>query len=136
MPWKVAPVSEIRLAFVHHVRSLHHSVAEACRLFGISRKTGYKWLARQQLAPEAPLADGSKRPHYSQRRTIAELEQALMRAKVSDRTHVIVIETDPTATTEAGGAWWDVAIPEVSVRAEVRAARAAYADQRKKRTGA
>ena len=44
MPWKVAPMSEIRLAFVHHVRSLNHSVAEACRRFGISRKTGYKWL--------------------------------------------------------------------------------------------
>jgi 3D-(3,5/4)-trihydroxycyclohexane-1,2-dione acylhydrolase (decyclizing) len=67
--------------------------------------------------------------------TIAELEQALKRARRSDRTHVIVIETDPVATTEAGGAWWDVAIPEVSVRAEVRAARAAYVDQIKKRTG-
>ena len=67
--------------------------------------------------------------------TIADLEQALGRAKGSDRTHVIVIETDPATTTEAGGAWWDVAIPEVSVRAEVRAARAAYVDQVKKRTG-
>ena len=67
--------------------------------------------------------------------TIAELEQALKRAKRSERTHVIVIETDPATATEAGGAWWDVAIPEVSVRAEVRAARAAYVDQVKKRTG-
>ena len=65
--------------------------------------------------------------------TIGELEQALRRAKLSDRTHVIVIQTDPAITTEAGGAWWDVAIPEVSVRAEVRAARAAYVDQIKKR---
>ena len=48
MPWKVAPMSEIRLAFVHHVLSLHHSVAEACRRFGISRKTGHKWLARHR----------------------------------------------------------------------------------------
>lgn len=66
--------------------------------------------------------------------TIAELEQALARARTSDRTHVIVIQTDPAATTEAGGAWWDVAIPEVSVRPEVRAARAAYVDRLKKRT--
>jgi 3D-(3,5/4)-trihydroxycyclohexane-1,2-dione acylhydrolase (decyclizing) len=65
--------------------------------------------------------------------TIAELEQALRQAKLSDRTHVIVIQTDPAATTEAGGAWWDVAIPEVSARPEVRAARAAYVDQIKKR---
>jgi 3D-(3,5/4)-trihydroxycyclohexane-1,2-dione acylhydrolase (decyclizing) len=65
---------------------------------------------------------------------IAALEQALTRARSSDRTHVIVIETDPTAATEAGGAWWDVAIPEVSVRPEVRAARAAYVNQLEQRT--
>jgi 3D-(3,5/4)-trihydroxycyclohexane-1,2-dione acylhydrolase (decyclizing) len=65
--------------------------------------------------------------------TIADLEQALGRAKRSDRTHVIVISTDPAATTAAGGAWWDVAIPEVSVRAEVRAARAEYIDRLKTR---
>ena len=66
--------------------------------------------------------------------TIADLEQALRRAKTSDRTHVIVIDTDPAAATEAGGAWWDVAIAEVSRRAEVRAARAAYVDRLKLRT--
>jgi 3D-(3,5/4)-trihydroxycyclohexane-1,2-dione acylhydrolase (decyclizing) len=66
--------------------------------------------------------------------TIADLEQALGRAKISDRTHVIVIQTDPAAATEAGGAWWDVAIPEVSLSPEVRAARAAYVDRLKKRT--
>jgi 3D-(3,5/4)-trihydroxycyclohexane-1,2-dione acylhydrolase (decyclizing) len=66
--------------------------------------------------------------------TIAQLEQALAGAKLSDRTHVIVIQTDPAMTTEAGGAWWDVAIPEVSVRPEVRAARQAYVKQLKKRT--
>jgi 3D-(3,5/4)-trihydroxycyclohexane-1,2-dione acylhydrolase (decyclizing) len=66
--------------------------------------------------------------------TIAELEQALERAKSSDRTHVIVIDTDPAAATEAGGAWWDVAIPEVSARPEVRAARAAYAEYLDQRT--
>jgi 3D-(3,5/4)-trihydroxycyclohexane-1,2-dione acylhydrolase (decyclizing) len=65
---------------------------------------------------------------------IAELEQALGRAKSSARTHVIVIQTDPLAVTEAGGAWWDVAIPEVSLRPEVAAARAMYIDRLKKRT--
>jgi 3D-(3,5/4)-trihydroxycyclohexane-1,2-dione acylhydrolase (decyclizing) len=39
---------------------------------------------------------------------------------------VIVIATDPTASTGAGGAWWDVAVPEVSSRAEVALARATY----------
>ena len=42
---------------------------------------------------------------------------------------MIVIDTDPALSTEAGGAWWDVAVPEVSERAEVAAARAAYEDK-------
>jgi len=57
---------------------------------------------------------------------IAELEAALVRARESDRTYVIVIETDPDRSTAAGGTWWDVAAPEVSELAEVRRARAAY----------
>ncbi|NIJ38942.1 3D-(3,5/4)-trihydroxycyclohexane-1,2-dione acylhydrolase (decyclizing) [Sphingopyxis panaciterrae] len=57
---------------------------------------------------------------------IAGLEAALVRAKASAKTYVIVIDTDPMITTEAGGHWWDVAVPEVSTRAEVQAARRAY----------
>jgi 3D-(3,5/4)-trihydroxycyclohexane-1,2-dione acylhydrolase (decyclizing) len=57
---------------------------------------------------------------------LAELEAALHDARKADRTSVIVIDTDPLASTEAGGHWWDVAVPEVSQRAEVRAARASY----------
>ena len=39
---------------------------------------------------------------------------------------MIVLRTDAGASTEAGGHWWDVAVPEVSGRAEVNAARTAY----------
>ena len=42
---------------------------------------------------------------------------------------VIVIDTDPAPSTGAGGHWWDVAVPEVSARAEVNAARARYEEQ-------
>jgi len=67
---------------------------------------------------------------------IAALEAALQRARLSDRTYVVVIDTDPAIVTEAGGAWWDVPVPEVSGRAEVRAARAAYdAKVKHQRTG-
>ncbi|MCC6718052.1 MAG: 3D-(3,5/4)-trihydroxycyclohexane-1,2-dione acylhydrolase (decyclizing) [Acetobacteraceae bacterium] len=55
----------------------------------------------------------------------AELEAALATARAAERTTVIVLKTDPAGSTEAGGHWWDVAVPEVSRRAEVRAARAA-----------
>jgi len=57
---------------------------------------------------------------------IAGLEAAMTRARASSRTYVIVIDTDPDISTEAGGAWWDVAVAEVSERPAVEAARAGY----------
>jgi len=63
-------------------------------------------------------------------KSIADLEGALERARAADRTAVVVIETDSSASTAAGGAWWDVPIPEVSPRAEVRAARERYLEAR------
>ncbi len=65
--------------------------------------------------------------------TVDELEAALARAKGNDRTTVIVIDTDPFVTTEAGGHWWDVVVPEVSTRPEVVAARSAYEEALGKR---
>src|SRR5690606_30460700 len=52
--------------------------------------------------------------------SIAGLERALDEARKDDRTSVIVIDTDPMISTEAGGHWWDVAVPEVSTRPAVR----------------
>jgi 3D-(3,5/4)-trihydroxycyclohexane-1,2-dione acylhydrolase (decyclizing) len=57
---------------------------------------------------------------------IAGLEAAIGRAQASPRTYVVVIDTDPGPSTEAGGAWWDVAVPEVSQRPQVAEARAVY----------
>ncbi|MGO4284633.1 3D-(3,5/4)-trihydroxycyclohexane-1,2-dione acylhydrolase (decyclizing) [Bosea sp. TAB14] len=63
--------------------------------------------------------------------SIAELEAALAQARTNVRTTVIVIDTDPLVSTGAGGAWWDVAVPEVSEREQVRTARASYDKLRK-----
>jgi 3D-(3,5/4)-trihydroxycyclohexane-1,2-dione acylhydrolase (decyclizing) len=57
---------------------------------------------------------------------VAQLGEALARARAADRSSVVVIDTDPRRTTEAGGWWWDVAVPEVSDRTEVNIARQAY----------
>jgi 3D-(3,5/4)-trihydroxycyclohexane-1,2-dione acylhydrolase (decyclizing) len=58
--------------------------------------------------------------------SIAELEAAFKAARAARTTQVIVIDTDPIASTDAGGFWWDVAVPSVSARAEVGAARSNY----------
>jgi 3D-(3,5/4)-trihydroxycyclohexane-1,2-dione acylhydrolase (decyclizing) len=57
---------------------------------------------------------------------VSALESALAQARAARKTMVIVIDTDPSPSTEAGGHWWDVAVPEVSDRPEVAAARRAY----------
>jgi 3D-(3,5/4)-trihydroxycyclohexane-1,2-dione acylhydrolase (decyclizing) len=65
---------------------------------------------------------GAKSVHVS---SINELEEELATRKESG-VKVIVIDTDPYPSTEAGGYWWDVAVPEVSERDEVQQAREAY----------
>ena len=63
--------------------------------------------------------------------SIAELEQALEKRAGAKGPYVIVIDTDPYPSTEPGGTWWDVGVPEVSERAEVNAARANYETNKK-----
>jgi len=67
-------------------------------------------------------------------KTIPELEAAMARARAADRTYVICIGTDPAHTTSEGGCWWEVAVPEVSEREEVRRARAEYDEGKKKQS--
>jgi 3D-(3,5/4)-trihydroxycyclohexane-1,2-dione acylhydrolase (decyclizing) len=57
---------------------------------------------------------------------IAELETAMQRARASSRSYLISIDTDPARTTDEGGSWWEVAVPEVSRRDAVQKARADY----------
>ena len=95
------------------------------------------------LLPEAQGAGGgldlvaharSLGAHASRVRDLAGLAGALAAARKADRTAVLVIATDSAASTTAGGHWWDVAVPEVSERAEVRAARGRYDSARRQRT--
>jgi 3D-(3,5/4)-trihydroxycyclohexane-1,2-dione acylhydrolase (decyclizing) len=62
--------------------------------------------------------------------SLDELPSAFGRARAADRTYVIVIRTDPYTWT-AGDAWWDVGVPEVSERSEVRVAKAEHEAERK-----
>lgn len=54
--------------------------------------------------------------------TIAEFDAAFARARKSDATYVIAMRTSPSDWTE-GGTFWEVGVPEVSNRQEVRDAR-------------
>jgi 3D-(3,5/4)-trihydroxycyclohexane-1,2-dione acylhydrolase (decyclizing) len=54
--------------------------------------------------------------------SIAELEDALTKRTQINGPYVVVIDTDPYPSTQAGGTWWQVGVPEVSTRPEVNAA--------------
>ena len=66
--------------------------------------------------------------------SIADLEQALDRARKADRTYVISIKVHPHEWTP-GDAWWDVGVPEVSPRETVRKAAADHKVGKAKQRG-
>jgi 3D-(3,5/4)-trihydroxycyclohexane-1,2-dione acylhydrolase (decyclizing) len=58
--------------------------------------------------------------------SVSELETALAAARAAKGTQAIIVDTDAMGTTDAGGAWWDVAVPATSTRPEVNKARENY----------
>lgn len=64
MPWRIADPMSIRLEFVAEVLARRRPVAALCVQYGISEKTGYKWLARFRSHGPAGLADA---PHTAHR---------------------------------------------------------------------
>ena len=59
-------------------------------------------------------------------KTIDEFRDALQRAKASDRTTAVYIETDPLAPVPSSGGWWDVPVSEVAELESTQQARKTY----------
>lgn len=82
MPWLETDVRDQRIRFVIAARHAEANITTTCRAFGISRKTGYKWLARERAAGSvAALADRSRRPQRSPQRTSAAVTAAVVAAR-------------------------------------------------------
>jgi putative transposase len=81
MPWlETAPMDQ-RAQFVRDHRLGCYAVTELCARYGISRKTGYKWLARFEAAGRAGLADRSRAPHTCPHRIPPEVAEAICAAR-------------------------------------------------------
>ena len=65
MSWSVRGLKDTRVEFVMIAREADASMSAACRQFGISRKTGYKWLHRYDTSGLEGLVDFSRRPRSS-----------------------------------------------------------------------
>ena len=63
MPWKESDTMDQRLQFVHDALSERFHFTELCARYGVSRRIGYKWLARFEQDGQRGLADRSRRPH-------------------------------------------------------------------------
>lgn len=81
MPWRVAGVIECRQAFCEFVTVAGVSVSAACKEFGISRKTGYKWLGRFQREGVAGLSDRRRRPRRRPGQAPSDLERLVVAYK-------------------------------------------------------
>ena len=62
MPWKETCVMQERAKFIIDVLDGTYSMVELCDYYGISRKTGYKWLDRYQQSGIEALRDRSRAP--------------------------------------------------------------------------
>jgi transposase InsO family protein len=81
VPWNLtAPLASQRADFLALLSDRSCPFAEACRRFGISRATGYKWRGRASSPRPQPLVDRSRRPHTCPRQTPADIEAAILAA--------------------------------------------------------
>jgi transposase InsO family protein len=78
MPWKEATPMTQRIEFVQQALLADANIQQLCHQFGISRKTGYKWLARYRQGGPAALRDQSRRPQHSPRHTAPAVEAAIL----------------------------------------------------------
>src|SRR2546421_4112154 len=78
MPWKESTCMTQRREFVLLANVPEVNVSQLCNRFGISRKTGYKWRSRFQTDDAQALADQSRRPHRSPRRTLPSIEEQVL----------------------------------------------------------
>ncbi|WP_250500061.1 helix-turn-helix domain-containing protein, partial [Caballeronia sp. GAWG1-5s-s] len=73
MTWDSKDIMELRLEFVKFASQEGANRRALCRQYGISPKTGYKWIRRYEQGDTA-LADRCRRPIHSPSRTAADVE--------------------------------------------------------------
>jgi len=79
MPWEEVSIMDRREEFVRFASAVGANVSALCRTFGISRKTGYKWLARAKAGPETvSFENRSRRPLSSPKRTPELIEASVL----------------------------------------------------------
>jgi putative transposase len=81
MGWMETCVVDQRMRFVFAVERREESFSSLCRRFGVSRKTGYKWLDRYREAGPEGLADHSRAPHEHPQAIPAEIIECCLEVR-------------------------------------------------------
>ena len=84
MSWETKTVMEQRKQFVLAASAEDANISELCREYGISRKTGHKWINRSELG--LPLCDQSRRPHRQPSKTADNIEQKIIQLRLQHPT--------------------------------------------------
>ncbi len=82
MAWKTMDVREQRVRFVIAGLRRERSLSSLCLEFGISRPTGRLWLDRYRAGGIEAIAERSRRPRHSPRRTAPELEHSVVQLRL------------------------------------------------------
>jgi transposase InsO family protein len=81
MPWKASTTMSQRQEFVELAWKENANIRALCREFGITPRTGYKWMKRYQEQGEAGLWDRSRRPKNSPHKSSPIIEEAVLKVR-------------------------------------------------------
>jgi transposase InsO family protein len=94
-----------RMLFVADYVKDHWAVAQLCRRYGISRKTGYKWIARYGAEGWAGMREHSRAPHTRPHLTPTVLQERVVQLRMQHPHWGPRKLLHRLATLEPGTAW-------------------------------
>src|SRR5438128_11340936 len=81
MPWKESVAMDERLRFVRDALSDRFTMSELCARYGVSRRVGYKWLARYDAEGRRGLGDRSRAPRHCPHKIPEDVAALLVTAR-------------------------------------------------------
>src|SRR5215211_111436 len=81
MPWKEKSVMSQRTEFVEEALKENTNIRALCREYGITPRTGYKWIQRYKEHGEVGLYEQSHRPKHSPQKSSSEMEEAVLQVR-------------------------------------------------------
>jgi putative transposase len=109
MPWKESDAMDQRLQFVTDALSDRFTMTELCARYGVSRRIGYKWLARFNEDGKRGLANRSRRPHTCPTRRRRALRQKCQKGLVTISTVTTPVRTNSARRNNSTPRSWSAA---------------------------